>query len=230
VQIHHIDGNPGNNDQPNLVVLCPNCHSKVTGDAGLGKSFTPAEVRKYKQAWEDRVRRQRDTTTSSDRLRSYEFVITPTTTIIDTTIDVRLGEFIRGQIDLSNPFHIDTSRDFPWMQDFITRYRNQGKWIGHIKYISPSGMKTYDHAGNLIHMEYPDVVFKTWGAIYMQVGEVKYRIEALSIRHSLINEPSNTNMKPLLMEAPGRLWINCNPHPYIEATDGEIKVRIEKHG
>lgn len=27
--IHHIDGNPRNNELSNLVLLCPNCHSQV---------------------------------------------------------------------------------------------------------------------------------------------------------------------------------------------------------
>ena len=27
--IHHIDGDPGNNEISNLVLLCPNCHSEV---------------------------------------------------------------------------------------------------------------------------------------------------------------------------------------------------------
>jgi len=27
--IHHIDGNPGNNEMGNLVLLCPKCHSGV---------------------------------------------------------------------------------------------------------------------------------------------------------------------------------------------------------
>lgn len=27
--IHHVDGNPKNNEIDNLVLLCPNCHSKV---------------------------------------------------------------------------------------------------------------------------------------------------------------------------------------------------------
>lgn len=29
-QIHHIDENPGNNEIENLILICPNCHSKVT--------------------------------------------------------------------------------------------------------------------------------------------------------------------------------------------------------
>ncbi|UCC33371.1 MAG: HNH endonuclease [Candidatus Bathyarchaeota archaeon] len=27
--IHHVDGNPGNNEIDNLVLLCPKCHSGV---------------------------------------------------------------------------------------------------------------------------------------------------------------------------------------------------------
>ena len=27
--IHHIDGNPRNNELGNLVLLCPNCHSEI---------------------------------------------------------------------------------------------------------------------------------------------------------------------------------------------------------
>lgn len=29
-QIHHIDGDPSNNDVENLILLCPTCHSKIT--------------------------------------------------------------------------------------------------------------------------------------------------------------------------------------------------------
>lgn len=29
-QVHHIDENPSNNNIDNLIMLCPNCHSKVT--------------------------------------------------------------------------------------------------------------------------------------------------------------------------------------------------------
>ncbi len=29
-QVHHIDENPENNSHDNLIMLCPNCHSKIT--------------------------------------------------------------------------------------------------------------------------------------------------------------------------------------------------------
>jgi hypothetical protein len=31
-EIHHIDGNPSNNDPLNLIPLCPNCHTKYMHD------------------------------------------------------------------------------------------------------------------------------------------------------------------------------------------------------
>ena len=56
VQIHHIDSNPSNNNSSNLAVVCLDCHSKVTGSRGLGKSYSSGEVRKYKRSWEHEVR------------------------------------------------------------------------------------------------------------------------------------------------------------------------------
>ena len=162
----------------------------------------------------------------NSKLVSYEFKITPETRKIDTKIDVKMGEYITGEIDLSNPFHVNTTKNFPWMPEFINRYKNQGKWIGPIKYFSPSGIETYDANGHQINLENPDVVLKTWAAIYMQIGKTKYRIEKLSIKDSLINNPPETKMHPLLIEEPGRIYIYANPHPYIEGTEGEILVRI----
>ena len=55
VQIHHIDGSHSNNSTGNLAVVCPDCHSKVTGRRGLGQSYSPGEVRKYKRSWDAAV-------------------------------------------------------------------------------------------------------------------------------------------------------------------------------
>lgn len=30
LQVHHIDGNRNNNKKENLIIMCPNCHAKVT--------------------------------------------------------------------------------------------------------------------------------------------------------------------------------------------------------
>ena len=59
VQIHHIDGNHGHNDFGNLAVVCLDCHSRITGTRGLGKAYSPGEVRRYKRSWEQHVREAR---------------------------------------------------------------------------------------------------------------------------------------------------------------------------
>lgn len=58
VQIHHIDGRNGNNTLSNLAILCLDCHSKVTGKRGLGKSFSKSELRRYKKNWENSVKKE----------------------------------------------------------------------------------------------------------------------------------------------------------------------------
>lgn len=56
VHVHHINGNTSDNNPSNLAVLCLDCHSKVTGDEGLGRRFTLGEIKKYKKTWEHLVR------------------------------------------------------------------------------------------------------------------------------------------------------------------------------
>ncbi len=52
VQFHHIDGDSSNSVPANLAVLCLDDHSRVTGDEGLGRRFTPQEVTIFKTRWE----------------------------------------------------------------------------------------------------------------------------------------------------------------------------------
>jgi hypothetical protein len=59
VQIHHIDSNRTNNNTANLAVVCLDCHSRVTGPRGLGRSYKPREVTLYKQQWEQSVVQRR---------------------------------------------------------------------------------------------------------------------------------------------------------------------------
>jgi len=59
VLIHHIDGDKNNNDPANLAILCLDCHSKVTGERGLGRKYSELEVKKYKRNWEYMVRKRR---------------------------------------------------------------------------------------------------------------------------------------------------------------------------
>ncbi len=65
VQVHHIDDDPANNDQENLGVLCLECHNETQVRGGFGRSLDSAQVRKYRDDWNERVRRRRD---EADRL------------------------------------------------------------------------------------------------------------------------------------------------------------------
>ncbi len=71
VQIHHIDGDHSNNDVSNLTLVCLNCHSLVTGKRGLGQSYKPGEVYRYKINWERKVRDLR-TFSSSRHVLNYQ--------------------------------------------------------------------------------------------------------------------------------------------------------------
>ena len=59
VQIHHIDSNPANDDISNLVVLCLDDHSIATGKQGFGRKYGEKEIKLYKQAWEESVKKRR---------------------------------------------------------------------------------------------------------------------------------------------------------------------------
>ena len=50
-QIHHIDGNPSNNDIENLAVLCLECHSKTQMKGGFVREMLPDVVKKYNKSW-----------------------------------------------------------------------------------------------------------------------------------------------------------------------------------
>jgi len=74
VQIHHIDGDPSNNDRANLIVVCLDCHSRITGRRGLGRTYTRGELRKYKRDWEARVRAGRNAHRSVTGQRQKQLV------------------------------------------------------------------------------------------------------------------------------------------------------------
>lgn len=52
IQIHHIDQNPSNNIEINLVVLCANCHDDAHTKRNLSKNLTPSRLLQFKKRWE----------------------------------------------------------------------------------------------------------------------------------------------------------------------------------
>ncbi len=70
VQLHHIDGDPGNNDASNLACLCMDHHDSATSKTGLTRKLMPDHVAKYKSDWEARCRKDIRALTR-DRLSYY---------------------------------------------------------------------------------------------------------------------------------------------------------------
>lgn len=89
VQIHHIDGDPSNNEEGNLAVLCVRHHDKATPPASLTAKLKPSEIRAYKRSWEslcsnDSIRLGRSRTAffmvdykNAERIRELFVQLTP---------------------------------------------------------------------------------------------------------------------------------------------------------
>lgn len=73
VQIAHIDDNPSNNDEANLIVLCVNHHDKAHIKSPISKSYTKRELEKYKITWESTVRLRRKALESPQHVRLIRF-------------------------------------------------------------------------------------------------------------------------------------------------------------
>ncbi len=59
IQINHIDGNPSNNNEENLIVVCTQHHAKISSKSSISKGFTKKELIKYKYDWEEVINRRR---------------------------------------------------------------------------------------------------------------------------------------------------------------------------
>lgn len=73
VQIAHIDDNPSNNDETNLIVLCVNHHDKAHIKSPISKSYTKRELEKYKNNWENTVKLRRKALESPQLVRLIRF-------------------------------------------------------------------------------------------------------------------------------------------------------------
>ncbi len=68
--IHHIDGNHGNNDEENLVVLCVRHHDEAHTKRQLSKNLNSDALRHAKREWKEAVQRKRTETATVSRQRS----------------------------------------------------------------------------------------------------------------------------------------------------------------
>lgn len=55
--LHHLDGNPSNNEFENLAFLCFNCHDDATRTGGLRRKLTKADIVVSRDDWYERVKR-----------------------------------------------------------------------------------------------------------------------------------------------------------------------------
>lgn len=166
------------------------------------------------------------------RRDSFEGYITPEKIVLDTKIKLKVGDILSGEFDLANPFCIDTRKNFPWMDEFKTRYRNNGTKINEIHYFDVSGIKEFDESGKYIPEKQPGL--DTWAAIYLEVGDKKYRLDLLSRRKSIIHKSGmdpepDYDQNPIVINSSGKLLIKINDFPYREGTEGKIKIKIRKH-
>jgi|GEM_PF-2309323 len=60
VQIHHLDGDPSNQEVHNLVVLCLVCHDTVTKKGGITRGYPSGYLRKVQDEWNDIVKVKRE--------------------------------------------------------------------------------------------------------------------------------------------------------------------------
>lgn len=73
IQIAHMDNNPRNNSEDNLIAVCPNDHNKIDSKSPMSKSFTRLELKKYKKHWEGIVRRRRKALENPSLIRLVRF-------------------------------------------------------------------------------------------------------------------------------------------------------------
>jgi hypothetical protein len=59
VQIHHLDGDPSNNELRNLAVLCTDCHEKTLVKGGFGRGLDAEQIMLFRDDWLQRVAQKR---------------------------------------------------------------------------------------------------------------------------------------------------------------------------
>lgn len=59
VQLHHIDGDPGNNASQNIAVLCLQCHDETQLTGGFGRHLDALTVARFRDIWLADVEKRR---------------------------------------------------------------------------------------------------------------------------------------------------------------------------
>lgn len=59
VQIHHLDGDPSNNEIENLALLCLTHHHEASVQSGIARKLSPETIRRYRKDRYERIERRR---------------------------------------------------------------------------------------------------------------------------------------------------------------------------
>jgi hypothetical protein len=95
VQIHHIDGDHGNNAIENLSVLCLRHHNETQTHGGFTRQLTSDVVRLYRDDWVQTVALQRAQSTPHRMLRLDASGFVRDVTIPDGTVFAPATDFVK---------------------------------------------------------------------------------------------------------------------------------------
>lgn len=116
LEIHHINGNPRDHRYDNLILLCRNCHSEVTAK-GLGRMWSPALLLKYKNYWEEVVRKRRSANDSGDRGLEARLVRNGAEKLATLFENYMLKRDAPGVLSLFTP--PSTKAERGWLENYI---------------------------------------------------------------------------------------------------------------
>jgi hypothetical protein len=116
LEIHHIDGNPSQHRYDNLILLCRNCHSRVSA-TGLGRRWSPALLLRYKNYWEGNVEKRRRTVSSGSKRLEDELIRHGAEKLARVFENYMTKRDARGVLSLFTPPNTKTER--AWLENYI---------------------------------------------------------------------------------------------------------------
>lgn len=116
VEIHHINEYASDNRYNNLILLCRNCHSRVTA-RGLGRKWSLPLLSKYKKYWEAVIRRRRKEIDSGERELEDALVRKGAERIAKTFENYMVKRDAEGVLSLFTP--PSTKAERQWLETYI---------------------------------------------------------------------------------------------------------------
>ncbi len=209
IVIHHIDGDPANNSEQNLAVLCHDCHSRVSGDEGLGRRFTSQEVLLHKLAWEQ-ICRSGD---SRDACSAEPLTLA----FLESLMQALSGDMVKAALKAHTPegqvkrrvllLYRSLTKTEQWTDSFVTHLRSLAAFLS----LDPPS----DHE-RLYSSAHHDSYYHVWCAAEPLSRELQILIEALQA------------VSPQL-----QIWhegIVRSTYQYIESPGGLLREWTQPHG